>query len=92
MWFGNLISVKWWNDLWLKESFADYCCCICLTECEDFKYLKDSSLIMLHFGTMALIEDSKCTTHPISVEINHTNDALEAYDSICYRKGAKFLN
>lgn len=46
---------------------------------------------MLNYFTMALKEDTISTTHPISFNIEHTNEALEAFDNICYRKGAKFL-
>ena len=91
MWFGDLVTMKWWNDLWLKESFAEYSTIVCLTECEEFSYVKNPNQIGLHFLWEALNDDTKRTTHPIQVTVNHTNDAINMYDKICYRKGACFL-
>lgn len=91
MWFGDLVTMKWWNDLWLKESFADYCTSVCLEECEALRYVQNPRLTVQHYLTEALIDDTRKTTHPISVTVNHTNDAINVFDKICYRKGACFL-
>lgn len=91
MWFGDLVTMKWWNDLWLKESFADYCTSVCLEECEALSYIKNPRLIMQHYQSEALHDDTRKTTHPIAVTVNHTNDATNVFDKICYRKGAVFL-
>jgi aminopeptidase N len=81
----------WWNDLWLKESFADYSASVCLEECEYFRFVKNPRLTVQHYQTEALLDDMRSTTHPISVTVNHTNDAVNVFDKICYRKGACFL-
>ena len=93
MWFGDLVTLKWWNDLWLKESFADYSAARCL-EALAPKFpntILNPEQGFLHFMTEAINEDNRVTTHPIQVEVRDTNEAANVFDKICYRKGACFI-
>ena len=93
MWFGDLVTLKWWNDLWLKESFADYSAATCLQALAP----KFENTILnpeqgfLQFMTEAINEDNRITTHPVQVEVRDTNEAGNVFDKICYRKGACFI-
>jgi len=94
MWFGDLVTMTWWNDLWLKESFADYCAGTCLMTIGPQKFknrIKNPEQTFLGFLTAATEEDIRDTTHPVQVEVRDTNEAANVFDKICYRKGACFL-
>ena len=90
MWFGDLITMKWWNDLWLKESFADFCAETCLAECEPIASVNpsDKANMRLLFITLALKADLEPSTHPISAQVRHTGDGENVFDMISYCKGA----
>ena len=91
MWFGDLVTMQWWNDLWLKESFADYLGVTNLLENPALSNYKNSSQLYLDYLLSAIRADVKKTTHPIQVEVKHTEDAANVFDSICYEKGASFI-
>jgi len=91
MWFGNLVTISWWNDLWLKESFANYLALINLIENPDLKLNVDPELIFVRWLKNAIEADTKKTTHPIQVKVLNTEDAGNAFGVISYQKGACFL-
>lgn len=92
MWFGNLVTMKWWDDLWLNESFANYVSYICLDEAPGLEQYKNAWSIFLDESFWGLGEDQKNTTHPISLEVIHTEQAQDIFDGISYGKGASWLN
>jgi aminopeptidase N len=90
-WFGNLVTMKWWDDLWLNESFADFISHFCLEKIKPnittLKY--DSS--MASFSNRkgwGYTEDQMVTTHPISGTVANTLVAESIFDGITYSKGA----
>ena len=89
MWFGNLVTLRWWNDLWLNESFASYVAFLCLAEATRFKDAWKAFNTQLK--RWAYRQDQLVTTHPIAGEAPDTDAAFLNFDGITYGKGAAVL-
>lgn len=89
MWFGNLVTMKWWNDLWLNESFATFMA----TKFVD-KFYPEWDLwnqFVEDAMNVAMGLDSLKTTHPIDVTVNSPSEIREIFDAISYDKGGCVL-
>ncbi len=89
MWFGNLVTMKWWNDLWLNESFATFMA----TKFVD-KFYPEWDLwnqFVEDAMNTAMGLDSLKTTHPIDVKVNSPAEVREIFDAISYDKGGCVL-
>lgn len=65
MWFGDLVTMEWWTDLWLKESFADYLGLTNLIENPELENYPNAEIWFVRMLGMALETDTLKTTHPI---------------------------
>ena len=90
MWFGNLVTMRWWDDLWLNESFATYISYLALTEATRFG---DGAWKVFNsdIKRWAYQQDQLPTTHPISGTAADTEIAFLNFDGITYGKGASVL-
>lgn len=91
MWFGDLVTMKWWNDLWLKESFADFAAITCLKNCKYSFPTADFSVLGHLMKSWGYAEDQNKTTHPIAGEVRDTAEAESIFDGITYSKGSSVL-
>ena len=89
MWFGDLVTMKWWNDLWLNESFAEFMSTLAAAQNTEF------TSAWTTFNTLeknwAYRQDQLPSTHPIVAEINDLEDVEVNFDGITYAKGASVL-
>jgi aminopeptidase N len=89
MWFGDLVTMRWWDDLWLNESFATYVSNLALAEATHFDGAWSSfHADMKRWGYQA---DARSTTHPISGPVTDTDATLYNFDGITYGKGASVI-
>ncbi|XP_023702695.1 endoplasmic reticulum aminopeptidase 1 isoform X2 [Cryptotermes secundus] len=88
-WFGNLVTMKWWNDLWLNEGFASY------LEYLGVDHIMPSWKMMDQFildkTHPALNLDALASSHPISVAVHDPVEIESIFDIISYNKGASIL-
>ncbi|PBC79826.1 aminopeptidase N [Streptomyces sp. TLI_235] len=89
MWFGDLVTMKWWDDLWLKESFADFMGSF--SQIEATRYRAVWVTFANRRKAWAYRQDQFPTTHPITADIRDLEDAKLNFDGITYAKGASVL-
>lgn len=89
MWFGDLVTMKWWNDLWLNESFAEFMSTLAVAEATEWHEAWTTFAAMEK--SWAYRQDQLPSTHPIVAEIRDLEDVQVNFDGITYAKGASVL-
>jgi aminopeptidase N len=89
MWFGDLVTMRWWDDLWLKESFATYMAARALHEATE--YTGAWTAFASAGKARGLRQDQLPSTHPIVADIHDLEDVALNFDGITYAKGAAVL-
>jgi aminopeptidase N len=89
MWFGDLVTMKWWQDLWLNESFAEWASYMSVSESTKYKHAwTEFNSVRKNWAYRA---DQLTSTHPIAVEMEDLDDVRTNFDGISYAKGASVL-
>ncbi|MFF4159478.1 aminopeptidase N [Streptomyces sp. NPDC001678] len=89
MWFGDLVTMEWWDDLWLKESFADFMGSFSLVEAT--RFTSGWVTFANQRKAWAYRADQLPSTHPVTADIHDLEDAKLNFDGITYAKGASVL-
>ncbi|XP_045589793.2 aminopeptidase N isoform X1 [Procambarus clarkii] len=88
-WFGNLVTMTWWTDLWLNEGFATYMADVAIDNLEPSWRVMDQFVVARQQAVMAL--DALRSSHPVSVPVHDPAHINEIFDTISYNKGASII-
>ncbi len=88
-WFGNLVTMRWWTDLWLNEGFASYMENLCVDHMFPDWHIWD--LYIADRYQVALRLDSLANSHPIEVVVHHPDEISEIFDMVSYAKGSAVI-
>jgi aminopeptidase N len=89
MWFGDLVTMKWWEDLWLNESFAEWASYMAVSE--STKWTHAWTEFNSGRKNWAYRQDQLSSTHPIAAEMSDLDAVRTNFDGISYAKGASVL-
>uniref|UniRef100_UPI0037E760AF glutamyl aminopeptidase n=1 Tax=Semicossyphus pulcher TaxID=241346 RepID=UPI0037E760AF len=88
-WFGNIVTMDWWDDLWLNEGFASFFEYIGVERAEPTWGMRDIMIISDVLPVM--VDDALVSSHPIIVDVSTPSEITSVFDAISYSKGASIL-
>ena len=91
MWFGDLVTMSWWDDLWLNESFATFISHLCLDKAKGLEHYTTSWILFGDYKGYAYTKDQLSSTHPVMSDVYDTEVAETHFDEIVYEKGSSML-